>query len=100
MSTQCLVPLAMFHLTKVSDDDFDDDDDCLGKGECNKNAGQVDHDDSLGQGEGKMKERQEDSGAPRESRPFTCPREARRHRTGRTGLACVFLCIIVIPPLT
>ena len=94
-STQCLgsvVPLAMFHLTKVSmvalvsNDDVHDDDDGLGKSEVNEN----DHDDGFGQGEGKMKERQEDSGAPRGSRPLTCPREARRHRTGRTRLICVF----------
>ena len=75
----------------VSDYDVDDDDEGLGKGKGNENAGQVDHDDGLGQGEGKMKERQEDSGAPRGSRPLTCPREARRHRTGRTGLICVFI---------
>ena len=74
-------------------------DDGLGQGEGDDNIGQVGHDDDddeddgLGQGEGKMTERQEDSGVPAGVSSLTCPREARRHRTGRTGLICVFICI-------
>ena len=79
------------------------DDNGLGQGEGDDNIGQVDHDDDddddddgLGQGEGKMTERQEDSGVPAGVSSLTCPREARRHRTGRTGLICVFICIFFL----
>ena len=82
-------------------------DDGLGQGEGDDNIGQVGHDDDddeddgLGQGEGKMTERQEDSGVPAGVSSLTCPREARRHCTGRTGLICVFICIfflVIFPP--